>query len=438
MFKKLLAVLLCIIIIGTLLTGCGNKNSAQNENKDSSQSEKSQDQSGEKVVITLNTYRDTTGTIQSIIDEFNKTHDNIEVKWVESPATADETHNTFVTYLTAQDSSTDIYVVDVIWVPEFAEAGWAYPLDEFVTKEEKDDIIPAALESFTYKGKLVAFPYYADGGMLYYRKDILDKEGLKPPKDWNELIDMASKLSKKYNMYGLTPQFAQYEGLICNFTEYLWGNGGDIIDKDGKVVVNSPQAVEALQFMIDMMKKYKIVPEGALTYREDESLQVFQEGKSIFHRNWAYAWGVVQGDNSKVKDKVGIVPMPAAPGKSDMPTSTFGPQGYMISKFSKHPKEAWEFLKFLTNKDNQKKLFAKAGMTPTIMSIYEDSEFAKDMPYLKQNLESFLKAKPRPMTPYYKQLSDILQINIHKALIGELSAKEALDKAAEEIEKVIR
>lgn len=417
------------LLIIALLVACSGTNSAEGDESESSNG---------PVEITISAMRDTTGTMDKLIDDFNSSQSDIRVKFVETPASADDAHDTFATYLSAGDSSVDIYYVDVIWVAEFAEAGWSYPLDGFVTEDDRQDLIPAALEAFTYKDQLIAMPYYADGGMLYYRKDLLEKEGMEPPKDWNELVEQAQTLQEKYDVYGLTMQGAQYEGLICDLLEYVWGNGGDMLDDNNNVVINSPEAVEGLQFMSDLINKHKIAPEGTTTHQEDESLQLFTEGKAAFHRNWAYAWGVAQGEGSKIAGDVGIVPMVSAPGKEGVPVSTFGPQGYMISAFSEHPEEAWEFLNFLTSTDGQKEMLLGAGYTPTRESVYEDQEVMEEHPYLEQQLESFELAKPRPVHPFYPEMSDALQVQVHKALIGELSPKEALDGAKEKIEEIVQ
>ena len=396
-----------------------------------------QEKSNGPVEITINIPRDTTGTVQKIVDEFNRTHKDIKVKYVQSPASADEAHDTFATYLSSRDSSIDIYYLDVIWTPEFAEADWAQPLDKFISKEDKKDFLPSTIEAFTYKGQLIAIPYMADGGMLYYRKDLLEREGLTPPKTWDDLVRQAKLLQNKYGIYGMTFQAAQYEGLVCDFLEYVWGNGGDILDKKGRIVVNKPEAVEALGFMKGLISKEKIAPKSVLSYQEDESLQVFTEGKAAFHRNWSYAWGIAQDKGSKIKGKVGVIPMPHASGKEGMPVSTIGAQGFMISKFSKHPKEAWEVLKYLTSFDTQKKLLLGAGYVPTRLSVYKDQEVKEKHPFVGQQLKIYQFAKPRPVHPFYPEISDVLQVQVHKALLGKVSSQEALDKAAKEIQDII-
>jgi multiple sugar transport system substrate-binding protein len=428
MKKRIFSVVVCMIIM-TMITGCSGFT-----NKSTSTNEQTKDG---KIVLKITAPRDTTGTMDKIIEKYNSLQDKVQVKFVQTPADVDQTHDTFVTYLSGKDSSIDIYYLDVIWVPEFVEAGWITPIDELLTEEDKQDFLPAALQSFTYKGKLSAIPYFADGGMLYYRTDLLEKYGLTPPKDWNELVQQAKMIQEKEGIHGLAIQAAQYEGLVCNFLEYAWGNGGDILKGD-KVVINSKENIEALSFMKGLIDKEKIVPKGTVSYKEDESLQLFTEGKAVFHRNWAYAWGVAQGDESKVAGKVGIVPMVAAPGKSGNEVSTFGPQGYAISAFSKHPEEAKDFLKYLTSTEAQKEMLLGAGYTPTRKSVYEDSEVAAKHPYLKQQLKSFELAKPRPVNVFYPEMSNALQIQLHKALLGELSPEEALQNAEKEINDILK
>lgn len=231
----------------------------------------------EKITITWAVGKDATGAQRDLIKQFQKKYPDIEIKLMEMPESATIQHDSYVTYLSAGDSSIDVYSIDIIWPSEFASAGWVLPLDSYFTKDKQKEFLSGPIKGCTFKGKIYAVPWFTDAGILYYRKDILKKENLKPPETWQELISQAKKIQDKYKIYGFVFQSRQYEGLVCNFLEYVWSNGGKLTDG---------RAVEALKLIVDIIHKHKIVPEGITTYKEEESRQIFTSGNACFHRNW--------------------------------------------------------------------------------------------------------------------------------------------------------
>jgi multiple sugar transport system substrate-binding protein len=337
----------------------------------------------------------------------------------------------YTTSFLAQDGVYDLVYMDIIWVPKFASKGWLEPLDEKFPAQEREKFLPGDIAGSIYERKIYRVPMQSDAGMLYYRKDLLEKAGLKPPETFGELLQQCKKLQSPPDLWGYVFQGMQYEGLVCDFLEILWGHGGDVLTPDGKAIIDSPESVSALSWLVKIVREEKVCPDGVTTYQEEESRNVFQEGRAVFMRNWPYAWTKFQEDKSLVKGKVGIKPMVHAPGKTS--AATLGGWGFAIYKFSKNKEAAWKFIQFATTPEMQKLFHFKKGVIPTRKALFEDKEILAESPHYGELYQVLLVAKPRPVHPRYAEISDILQLNLSAALVGKVSPEDALKRAAQEI-----
>ncbi|NIR14406.1 MAG: extracellular solute-binding protein, partial [Desulfobacterales bacterium] len=165
-------------------------------------------------------------------------------------------------------------------------------------------------------------------------------------------------------IYGLSGQFKQYEGLVCDMMEFILSNNGYIIDpENGKPVIDSPKAVEAVHFVREKIIGH-VAPRGVLTYQEPESLDLFVQGRAVFHRNWPYAWEVSNNpERSQIAGKVGIATLPHFPGGKSH--ATLGGWQLGISAYSRNKEAAWELVRFLSSERVQKISALKAGRAPT-------------------------------------------------------------------------
>lgn len=419
--NKILTSIVSLALIGTLIAGCGSNVTSSTSSNTSK---------NKPVTITYSTGKDSTPATQKLVEAFEKKYPNIKVKFQELPNSTDDQHNSYVTALSAGDSSIDVLAMDIIWTPEFAAADWLLPLDDKFTEEMREKFLPGPVEAVTYNGHVWAVPRFTDAGVLYYRKDIIDT----PPKTWDELIQMSKEnVGKGGTKYGIVFQGNQYEGLVCDALELIGSNGGSVLEGD-KVTINTPQAVAGLQYLIDLVK---IAPPGVTTYQEEDARNVFQQGEAIFMRNWPYAWSLVNGDDSPVKGKVGIAPIPR--GKDgEVGTPVLGGWNLGINKYSKHPEEAWKFIEFVTSEEGQKITALEGGNLPTIKSLYQDKEVLAKNPYWADFYDVFITAKPRPVSPFYPQMSDSMQINFHKALTGEIMAQQAIQNIAKDLNDIIK
>lgn len=239
--------------------------------------------------LTLATAGDLTSYLGPLLEGWNRAHPGEKVTLVELPDSADETHAQMATDLRGGDRSRfDVLNIDVNWTSEFAAAGWIRPLprDRFPLKSFLDPVVDTA----TYDGHLYAVPYVTNAGLLLYRKDVLAKEGVPPPRTWAELEHDARTVAPKYGLDGYAGQFLPYEGLTVNAAEAVYSAGGSILGDEGaRVTVNSAAAREGIGFLARGVREGWI-PKKALTYKEEESKQAFQDGHLLFLRNWPYAY----------------------------------------------------------------------------------------------------------------------------------------------------
>jgi multiple sugar transport system substrate-binding protein len=372
---------------------------------------------------------------KAIGEAFSKKYPNLKVNFEAPSSSTNDRLTKYTTGFKAEDAAYDLVYMDIIWVPKFASKGWLEPLDDRFPESARTDFLAGSIEGSIYKGKIYRVPMQPDAGMLYFRKDLLEKASLKPPQTFSELMRACTRLQKKPDLYGYVFQAQQCEGLVCNFLEILWGHGGDVFDSDGKLVLNSPEAVKALGWLVDAVRNYQVCPKGVTTYKKEESRRTFQEGHAVFMRNWSYAWNMAQKEGSPVKGKIGIVPMVHAAGKKS--AATLGGWGIGISKFSRNKNEAWKFIEFATSAPIQKLLHEHESLIPTRKSLFKDKDILEKSPHYTELYKVLIGAKPRPVHERYTVISDIMQKHLSASLIGDETPRQAVKLMAGEIEKTL-
>ena len=345
------------------------------------------------------------------IADFERQNRGVKIVREIGPHSSTQFHDLLTQKLKNRDTQLDVFFMDVIWPAEFASAGWALPLDRYFPASDQEKFLKAPISANRYQGQTFGVPLFIDAGLLYYRKDLLEKYRLPPPRTWPELVEQAKKIlteERDSQLVGFSGQFKQYEGLVCNMMEYILSNGGAVWDEKRLVsALDQPRALEAVRFVRDRIVG-QIAHRGILTYEEPESLALFAQGRAIFHRNWPYAWkNTNDPENSRVAGRVGMTPLPDFPGGRG--AATLGGWQLGISRFSTKPDLAWRFVEFMTSKEIQKRIALATGRAPTRTALYDDPELLDKIPQLKSLLETFRQAVPRPITPVYIPLSNIMQ-----------------------------
>ena len=223
--------------------------------------------------------KDTSGDLKEGIAEFNKANPDMNAKLLEFPESADEQRNQFIQRQRAKSSDCDGFEEDVVWTAEFASQGWLLDMTPYVDTR-KDEFIPSTLSSVDYEGKIWGVPRVTDAGLLYYSTDQVKKV----PATWQDVY--AEGKAKDGTIY----QGAAYEGLTVHFLELAYAAGGKILSDDGKKsVIDSPENLKVLQFMVDGIKD-GAVPKAVTTYMEEEARRTFEAERATFERQWPYAY----------------------------------------------------------------------------------------------------------------------------------------------------
>jgi multiple sugar transport system substrate-binding protein len=383
--------------------------------------------------ITFAAGKDTSGKYPAVINKWNSAHPDQKVSLLELPTAADAQRSAFVTALQAKSDRYDVLGIDVVWTAEFAKSNWLMPLDE--SQFPVGQMLKQAVDTARFDGKLWAIPYDTNGGLLFYRKDLLDKAGKQPPKTFDELkADCSIAKSAGIDCYG--GQFAKYEGLTVNFAEAVQAAGGQIMTDNGTKVALGAPAVQGLTFLADGFKQ-GYIGKPAITYQEEESRTAFMSGKLMFLRNWPYVYGLASARDpaNKVLGKFGVAPLPGFNGPG---SSSLGGLNLAVSAFSKNQKTAVEFMKFATNEANAKEMVSLTGNAPAWTSLYNDPDLVKKYPHLPILLQGLQSAKPRPVTPYYQEVTTAIEDNAYAALQGQKTPDQAVSDLTNQLNEIVQ
>jgi multiple sugar transport system substrate-binding protein len=373
---------------------------------------------------------------RNLLDRFEHENPHIRIKDETLPASTDEQHQFYAINLEGGSTDFDVLSMDVIWVPEFARAGWLLDMSALLDRGERNAFFPGPIQAVTYKDGLYAIPWYIDAGLLYYRSDLLRKYGFPVPKTWIALVKTAQAVTaKEKDLYGFIWQGKQYEGLVCNVLEYIWSNGGDVI-RNNTPVINSPENVEALTFMRDLMTMYAITPPLVTTAIEEPTRHLFGSGRALFLRNWPYAWNIFNREGSAVRGVVGVAALPTFPGHKS--ASTLGGWQLGVNRYSRNPVAAEKLVRFLTSAAAQKTLALTIGYKPTRKAMYKDRDLLREQPFMASLYDIFMQARPRPVTPYYMIFTQVMQPEFSAALSGLKTPQAALDSAQQQIDHILR
>jgi trehalose/maltose transport system substrate-binding protein len=363
-----------------------------------------------------------------------------EVRVVATPNSSTERLALYQQWLAAGAQDVDVYQIDVIWPGLLANH--FIDLRPYSDGAEKAHF-KSIIDNNTVDGKLVAMPLYVDVGLLYYRKDLLERHGRSVPTTWTELTETASavqaaeRAAGNEKVWGYVFQGKTYEGLTCNALEWVASyGGGTFVDEQGKVTVPNPQAAQALQTAAGWVGK--IAPEGVLNYAEEESRGVFQAGQAVFMRNWPYAWALLNGADSPVRGKVGVVALPHG-GAGQQSRGVLGGWQLAVSRYSRHPELAADLVMFMTSAEQQKRRAIEGGYNPTRPALYKDADVLRAQPFIGRLEDSVSSAVARPSRVtkgQYNRASVAVANAFHAALAGRSTPDEALKSLGAELKRM--
>lgn len=359
-----------------------------------------------------------------LVQQFNQDHKGrIHLTVSSGPRDTEAMSDLAISSLILGDPPYDALLIDVTWLPKYAAAGWLEPLDHAFSSEDEATLVRGAREGNRYDDQLYRWPFNADVGLLYWRTDLMDS----PPQTPAELLSISRQLIRENAVKtGFVWQGRQYEGLSCDALEIMRGFGGRWLASDGQPALTSAAVSRAVNWMEELIRS-GASPRAVTNYAETESLQAFKAGDAALMRNWPYAWAELQQPDSAVRGRIGITTMVAEPGQT--PVATLGSWGLSMLKGARHPQATLEAIRYLTNTDAQKQRFIAQGYTPTIDALYSDPELLAMAPHLPQLAAALDLAVPRPPTPLYAQISDVLQRQLSGVLTGDQSSDEGMTRA---------
>jgi len=394
--------------------------------------------SGSVTFVHIGSFEPSANDFQSV---FNDQHENLSLEPQGTPAESSTTRDYYINQFASQSSSFDVGMMDVIWPAEFVGNNWAAEVED--SNGYTDQILETPVEAATIDGTLHGMPMFTDANGFYYRTDLIEEAGYdEPPSTYMEVVNMAQEIKSTVDedLNGYIWQGGANEGLTIMWLNWLWGMGGDVRDDAGNLTVNSDEGVQALQHAVDLIYEHEITPESIPSSGTDGNRQTFQQGNTIFMRNWPYAYSLFQ-DDTPVTDKFAVTTMPKAEGNPDANNSCLGGWSLFINNFSENKAGAQEFANFVATEGAQEILAAEHSRLPVRNSMYEDNYWEnsdRDKPaFLDIFAELLRQTSARPATAQYSQFSEIVYTECNRALTRSKSPQQALDDAQSKVDSEI-
>ncbi|PNR95014.1 ABC transporter substrate-binding protein [Petrotoga olearia] len=392
-----------------------------------------------QITIAVESIEDQIQLLNSQIENFEKQNPDIDVEIYLIPSYPGSTYKFYGTFVVTNAKEPTILSLDMEWINEFSP--FLVSLNQDAEYFDVNNLVPQTIEMVTINSEIKAIPYYVETGVLYYRKDLLEKYGYEVPKTWDELITIAKDISQKEGIEGLVWPGARYEELTTFFLEILYSNGGKIFEGDNFVLEqqeNKEKALESLKILNNIISE-EISPKGITTYREEECRNIFQSGEAVFMRNLSYAWHLLNSEGSAVNGKVGIAPIPKTEFTNQHVFVLEGKALAINPNASDEEREAAKkFIKYLISKENQIQRLTQLNFLPTDLEVFNEPTISEVDPNLlnfKYSLENLVL---KPKSPIYTEISFPIQNNVYDVLTGRINVERALNNIISEIKFLLR
>ncbi|MFA5593844.1 MAG: ABC transporter substrate-binding protein [Trueperaceae bacterium] len=367
---------------------------------------------------------------QQYADSYNAANPDVTITFESGGATSDQQQQYLNTVLSGQSGDIDIFQIDVIRPATYAAAGWADPLDPYLGDERDaylSEFLAGPVNADTVNGTLYAVPAYTDAMFLYYRADLLEKYGFEPPATLEELERQALAIMEGENdpnLQGYNYQGAAIEGAVCTFLQPFWSAGGDWLDDAGNVNVESDAGRRALEWYQRTLDSGITKPNIAET-ATDNSRQEFQAGHVVFMVNWGYAWAHFQNDeDSTVRGNVGVAPIPAFEGGESY--TCVGGWQWALNPYGTNKDVAFDVIRHYSSPEFQRDLAIVGGRMPARSALYQDAAVLEANPHFGAFYDVILAARPRPVTEFYTDVSEIIRSNMNAFLAGTQGIDDTL------------
>jgi multiple sugar transport system substrate-binding protein len=331
----------------------------------------------------------------------------------------------------------DVVLIDVIWPAEFGSKHIVTDVTSQFPASWKSDMLGGALATASYQNHYYGVPWILDTKYLFYNTDMLAQGGIDPASlsTWDGVLAAAQTLkSKKIIDTPLIWSWKQAEALVCDYTQLLGAFGGKFLSDDAKTpAFDTGGGVQALEFMKKSLDQ-GLSNHNSLESLEDDVRKIFSDGQAAMALNWTYMFNAANDPSqSKVAGKVGVTPTPR--GSAGNP-GVNGSMALCVSSGSKNQKAAWTYLSYLTSAAVQNK-YAKSSL-PCWTKSYDDPQVLATAPQMvpvaKNELANLI---ARPQVPKYNDISQVLQTELQKALLGQKTPQQALTDAATQAKSLV-
>jgi trehalose/maltose transport system substrate-binding protein len=375
------------------------------------------------------------------LEEFTR-QTGIRVQILPAPEAAVEQLATWRELLDSRTEVPDVYAIDIIWPTVLADS--LIDLKSYVPPEDIAAHFPELIANYTVNGKLVALPHNLNEGLLFYRVDLLAKHGYgAPPTTWEELeavarrIQTGERANGNKDFWGFVWEGAPSEALTSNALEWqVSEGGGTILDESGTVTVNNPQAIRSWSMAARWVGS--ISPPGVTEYKEWDAFNMWQAGKAAFMRNWTNAFVAARAENSPTRGHFDVAPLPR--GHAGF-AATLGGNGYGVSHYSRHPREAAMLVRFLASPEEQARRCRKPSEPPTVPALYKNADVLGANPYVSRVLQVREGAALRPSVragKMYPEVSRAYYEAVHAVLTQRQSAAKAASDLQEQLVKMLK
>ncbi|HHR6405463.1 TPA: ABC transporter substrate-binding protein [Providencia alcalifaciens] len=366
--------------------------------------------------------------MQFVVDEYKKNNPKAEITLVKRPSKG--LYESVVLSMREKTGNYDVILMDDTWAPEFLANKWLSPLPDSL---QDKDFIQSTVDIGRQDGKgaSYALPMVGNVAMFAWNKDLFEQYKLQQPKTWTDVLNSAKTISQDGKANGVVYRGVKGNSIVTGFLPILWGYGGDVVDKNGKPTLNTPQAKQALETFL-AMKQY--APKGVDVFNADEVRDALQKGTAAMAIEVWPAW-VPDLDNAKVSNVVGKMEMMAPPAETGQLAPMLGIWQLAIPADAKNKVEAEQFLAFASSAEMQKALALNFGTPPTRHSVYADPQVVSQYRWYPQQAEALEAGKARPRIQNWAEVESILGDFLQMAMMGQMTAEQALEQAQKRIER---
>jgi multiple sugar transport system substrate-binding protein len=274
---------------------------------------------------------------------------------------------------------------------------------------------------------------------MYYRKDLLEKHGLKEPTTWDELAAAAKKVMAAEgnpNLQGLSIQGAPIEGAVCTFLLPYWSMGKSFNDGTGKLTLDKEAAAKGLNMWLGLVDQ-GVMKKNIAEVKTPDTANEFKAGNVVFALGWGWFWdNFKDAPDSTVKGKVGVMPVPTvANGK---PATCVGGWQWAVSAFSKNKAESAKLVQFLASREASKFLAIEASLMPIYADVYSDPDVVRAVPWFKDAGRVVVTGQARPLSRDYGQVSDVVRTTTSAVLARTKKPEEGVAEIESRLARVMR